>query len=118
MGVPGTVSIRVGHYPKTLPYPVNLHLPPIAKPDPRQPRTTGPELDVVVPRDDARHIALGRFMNSWSLLEGTLSSLLSRLLGTDDRDGYLTLPKLGMKNAINLLDALGMSKLVHDHIPA
>jgi hypothetical protein len=113
MSLPGTVGVRVGFFASRLPYPVNLNLPPISQPDLRQnPRTVGPELDVVVPQDDVRHTKLGRFMDSWSLLESTLPFLLADLLQIEKRDALLTLPKLGMRNAIDLLNGLGMRKLV------
>lgn len=50
-------------------------------------------------------------MNAWSQLESTLSYLLSKLLRIDWREADLTFGRLGMKGAIDLLDAVGLRKL-------
>jgi hypothetical protein len=106
------VPIRVGHMATALPYPVKLFLPPITQVDTRvQARITGPELDIIIPSDDARHTKLGRFMDSWSALESSLGFLFSKLLSIKLQEAFLTLSKIGMKNTVELLDGLGMRKL-------
>jgi hypothetical protein len=122
MSLAGSVEVRVSNFltKKPLPYTVNLHLPPaVGKPDPRVPRTVGPELDIVVPQDDTRHTKLGIFMNAWSQLESTLSNLLAKFLRIGWREADLTFARLGMRNAIDLLNALGMRKLeaTWRHVP-
>jgi hypothetical protein len=95
-----------------LPYPVNIHLPPTAEEETRtQPRLTGKELDIVVPQDMARHETLGHFMNAWGALESTLAMCLIHLTELKLGDAHLLFPKLGMKNALDLLDGLGLRKL-------
>lgn len=112
MAFPGTVPVRVGHFAKTLPYPVSLHLPPFGQPDRRPARTIGSDLNIIVPHDDERHTKLGTFMNSWSLLESTLEFLLEKLLGIELPEARLTFAKLSTRNAIDLLNGLGIRKLI------
>jgi hypothetical protein len=112
MSYPGTVAIRVGSMATSLPYPVSLHLPPIQGQDQRtEIKTVGPSLDIVVPQDPARHEALGRFMDAWSALESTLAMLLSTISGSDLADAFLIFPKLGAKNAFDLLEGFALRKL-------
>ena len=115
MSFPGTVAIRVGYMTPRLPYPVNVRLPPTRPPDPRtQTKTVGAELDIVVPQDNTRHEALGRFMDAWGSLESTLTMFLSSLVPIELGDAVLIYPKLGGKNAFELLEALGLRKLDDD----
>src|SRR5262249_46641626 len=115
MSYPGTVIVRVGYMAPRLPYPVNVHLPPTRGPDTRtQIRTVGPDLDIAVPQDSTRHEVLGRFMDAWSSVESTIAMLLSRLAPVNLRDANLIFPKLGGKNALELLEGLGLRKLDED----
>jgi hypothetical protein len=51
-------------------------------------------------------------MDSWSLLESTLEYLLSKLLGIQLIEAGLAFQKLGMRNAIELLNGLAKRKLL------
>src|SRR5262249_46967915 len=106
------VVVRVGRMAANLPYPVQVKLPPIGVFDHRVPRTTGRELDIVVPGDPARHTALGVFMDSWSMLESRLQIFLSKLMDIEISEAELILSRLGAKNGIDVLDGLVMRKLV------
>jgi hypothetical protein len=98
-----------------LPYPVRVHLPPTATPETRtQGRTVGPDLDIIIPQDPARHEKLGRFLEAWGTLESMLTFLLTGLTPLRLGDADLIFPKLGMKNALDLLDGLGRRKLEDD----
>jgi len=111
MSYPGSHIIRTGWMAK-LPYPVQLVLPPASKPDTRtQIRTVGPILDVTVPQDTTRHDKLGLFLNAWGALESTLTMLLAKILEIRIGEAHLIFPKLGTKNAVDLLDGLGRRKL-------
>jgi hypothetical protein len=111
MAYPGMPAIRIG-YMARVPYPVNVNLPPLSQPDTRlQIRTVGPELDIAVPDCPERHEKLGQFMDAWSSLESILTMLLSELALVKLDSSYLIFPKLGTKNAIDLLDAFGRRKL-------
>jgi hypothetical protein len=111
MSFPGAPMIRIGHWAKSLPYPVSVFLPPTG-PDLRdQIRTTGPYLDIAAPQDQTRHEKLGIFMDAWSLLEHTLEMILCHLTAVEGKDASLMVPKFGMKNALDLLEGLGRRKL-------
>jgi hypothetical protein len=115
MAFPGVPIIRVGYMAPRLPYPVNVQLPPIQGQGAQAtPRITGPQLDIVVPQDTTRHEKLGLFMEAWSSLESSLDFVLERLTGIDLSDAILILPKLGTKNALDLLEGLALRKLIHD----
>jgi hypothetical protein len=119
MTYPDVPIVRVGYMAPRLPYPVNVHLPPVSEPETReQARLIGRELDIIVPQDPTRHEKLGRFLNSWGALESTLTLLLSRLTQLDLRDSHLVLPKLGTRNALDLLDGLGRRKLSKESVRA
>jgi hypothetical protein len=112
MSYPGVPIIRIGYMAPRLPYPVNVHLPPVSQPDHRtQGRFSGRDLDVVVPQGSERHEKLGRFLNAWGALESTLGLLLTRLTPLRLGDANFLAPKLGMKNTLDLLDGLGQRKL-------
>jgi hypothetical protein len=96
-----------------LPYPVNVHLPPIGEPDPRTtPRLSGRDLDIVVPNDETRHTKLGVFLSAWGNLEATLAFLLERLLRISLGEALLLQSKLGMKNMIDFIEAVALRKLM------
>ena len=115
MSHPGVPIVRVGYMAPALPYPVNVYLPPVGQPDARSSaRTTGPYLDIVVPQDPLRHEKLGRFLNAWSALESTLAILLTNLSPLNLREANLIFPKLGTKNAVDLLDGLSRRKLTQE----
>jgi hypothetical protein len=109
--MPAFPAVRIGKMSDDLPYQVKVNLPPIGTFDHCVPRTVGPELDIVVPSDNTRHLKLGIFMEEWSFLETALALLLSRLLAIELSDALLNLARLGMKNSIDLLTGLGMRKL-------
>jgi hypothetical protein len=114
MAAAGGLSVRVGHFiTKNVPYKVNIYLPDVANPGkPENPRTSGPELDITIPQDDTRHMKLGRFIATWSELESMAGFLLYRLLKIEVREAFLTLARLGTKNYIELIEGLGMMKLI------
>jgi hypothetical protein len=114
MSFPGVPIIRVGYMTPNLPYPVSIYLPPTENDARKEIRTTGRHLDIAAPNSPLRHEALGRFMDAWSLLEDSLTRLLSRLIAIDDTTAGLIAPKLGTKNALDLLEGLGMRKLDGD----
>jgi hypothetical protein len=112
MTVPGEVAVRVGYMAPRLPYPVNIHLPPIAQPDPcTAPRLSGRDLDIIVPKDEARHTKLGFFLSAWGDLESTLAFLLKALLDISFGEALFLQSKMGMKNTIDFIEAIGMRKL-------
>jgi len=113
MAVPHGFEIRIGYMAPKLPYPVRLHLPGIkaAQTMPSEPRLCGPELDVVIPPGDERHTLLGAFMDAWGRLEATLNMALAELLESDTRTARITASSLGIKQIIDLLNALAANKL-------
>jgi hypothetical protein len=112
MSFPGVPIIRVGYLAPRLPYAVAVNLPPAGGPDTRtEIRTTGPYLDIAVPQDSVRHERLGLFLEAWGSLESTLEYLLKELTSIELGDAGLILPKLGTRNAIEVLDGFGMRKL-------
>jgi hypothetical protein len=112
MTLPGVPLIRVGHMVPRLPYPVNLHLPPTTGNDTRtNTRNVGSELDIVIPQCPERHEKLGHFLDAWGGLESTLAMLLAQLIPSDLGEALLIFPKLGIKNACDVLTGLGMRKL-------
>jgi len=114
MTVPGGVAVRVGYIAPQVPYSVKVHLPPIAKPDPRiTPRLSGRDLDVIVPKDETRHTKLGVFLSAWGDLEATLAFLMKELLRIDFGEALLLQSKLGMKNMIDFIEAVAMRKLIN-----
>jgi hypothetical protein len=50
-------------------------------------------------------------MDAWSSLESTLGMVLSELIPIDLGDAILILPKLGMKNTLDLFEGLALRKL-------
>jgi hypothetical protein len=74
----------------------------------------GSQLDIVVPQDPARHEKLGRFLESWGAFESALTILLTRLTPLRLSNAELIFSKLGTKNALDLLDALGRRTLDED----
>lgn len=109
--MPSMPRIRVGYMTSKLPYPVNLVLPSSTE-NRTNPQTRGPTLDVVIPQDPARHEKLGRFLDAWGALETSLDFVLHALLYIDLGDAALIIPKLGTKNTLDLLQGLGLRKLV------
>jgi hypothetical protein len=108
-------EVRVGYMAPRLPYPVQVYLPPVSARETRaHARTTGPNLDIIVPQDPSRHEKLGRFMDAWGKLEAQLTFLLMHLTPLRLSDADLIVPKLGMRNALDLLDSLGRRKLDND----
>jgi hypothetical protein len=119
MSYPGIPHIRVGYMAPRLPYPVSVYLPPTSGHDTRQQiRTSGRELDISIPQDPARHAKLGRFLNAWGSLESTLDMFLTYLTPLELRDATLFFPKLGMRNAIELLEGLNRRKLAPESADA
>jgi hypothetical protein len=115
MAYPAVPVIRVGYMAPRLPYPVNINLPSISEPETRtEPRLVGRQLDIVVPQDPARHEKLGRFLESWGALESSLTILLTYLTGLRLGQAELIFMRLGTKNALDLLNALGQRKLAED----
>jgi hypothetical protein len=98
-----------------LPYPVNVTLPSVIQTETRtEPRLVGRQLDIIVPQDPSRHEKLGRFLESWGALESTLTILLTYLTGLKLSPAELIFTRLGTKNALDLLDALGRRRLDED----
>jgi hypothetical protein len=111
MSVPLGLAIRVGNMNRGLPYPVNVHLPSTVGPESRtSSRTSGPELDIVIPDCEERHTALGMFMDSWSQLEQHLHSILSVMLGIEFRPGEAIFSTMGMKQISDAIAGLAMRK--------
>jgi hypothetical protein len=71
-------------------------------------------LDIAAPEGDDRHIKLGRFMDAWSLLEGSLDRVLAVLLGMSHHDTGVILSALGMRQIIDLLESLAKRKLIEE----
>ena len=102
MSHPHVPIVRVGYMAPALPYLVQVLLPPTTDEDTRtQIRTTGPFLDIAVPRDPSRHEKLGRFLDAWSGLESTLAIVLTKLVPLRLRETNLVISQLGTRNAID-----------------
>ena len=112
MAVPAGFSIRITRFIAQPPYPIKIHLPPIKGEDRREiPRLCGPELDVVVPADEERHVLLGKFMDAWSLLEETLAFFVSKLVETDNRTTPYIQNSMGTRQLIDMMIGLATLKL-------
>jgi hypothetical protein len=117
MSHPHVPIVRVGYMAPALPYPVQVLLPPTTDEDTRtQIRTTGPFLDIAVPRDPSRHEKLGRFLDAWSGLESTLAIVLTKLLPLRLRETNLIISQLGTRNAIDLLEGIGRRNLESESV--
>lgn len=106
--------MRFGHMAPRLPYPVTISLPPVGPDTRTQIRTTGPNLDLVIPLVPERHSKLGQFLDAWGLLESTLAEVLFRLTPLTLGDAMRIFERMGMRNALDLLIGLGQHKLEPD----
>ena len=96
-------------------YKVNLVIPPdddtnfVAPPE--QDEMGVYQLVLRQPTDDARHTALGRFMDVWSKLELTISIMLGRVLGLGFGPVPALVNSLGTRGQLDVIKSLGMTGL-------
>jgi hypothetical protein len=99
------------------PYPVKVHLPPLkgdGKPE-SEARLVGPDLDIVPPTSDDRHILLGRFLDAWGRLEGTITYVAEALMECDHFTAERAVIAGGMRGAREMLVSLAQMKLNAKH---
>lgn len=59
------------------------------------------------PTDDARHIALGRYMDTWSRLEAALGTMLSHATGIEYTKIHVLMNALGTRGELDVITVLG-----------
>lgn len=69
------------------------------------------QIPMIQPQDDARHIALGRFMDHWSKLEMQIGRLLGLAMNTPHDDIPVVMNALGSRGQRECLEALLLPRL-------
>jgi hypothetical protein len=64
------------------------------------------KIPMIQPRDDARHVALGKFMDQWSKLEMQIARLLGIAMGRNSLEMPAVMNALGTKGQRECLEAL------------